>query len=152
MKFMKNKTFIIVGSVCLVLLFLIVFAIYRMFFPSNKSVYGDRLSNAPEIDNAVIEQIKTKISDTNLTEDVKYQTNSVIMKFFITVKDDTKLSDAQNLSTIITDNLSDKLTEFYDVEIYLINEGNSDYPSIGYRSKSADSFTWINNVGDVSEE
>lgn len=153
MKFMKkNKTIVIVGIICLVLFILMAFAVYRMFYPSSGSVYGDRLDNAPEIDNAVIEQIKSKIMDSNLVEEVKYETNVAVMKFFISVKDSTKLADAQKLGDIILDTLSTKVTSFYDIEIYLTNENNKQYPSIGYRSKSASSFSWTNNVGEEDEE
>ncbi len=153
MKFMKkNKTIVIVGIVCLILLVLMGLAIYRMFYPSNESVYGDRLDNAPEIDNAVIEQIKNKITDTGLIEEVKYETNVAVMKFFISVKDSTKLEDAQKLSDIILETLSTKVINFYDIEVYLTNENNEQYPSIGYHSKSASSFSWINNVGEEDEE
>ena len=129
-----------------------VIAIYRMFYPSNESVYGDRLDNAPELDNAVIEQIKNKITDTGLIEEVKYETNVAVMKFFISVKDSTKLEDAQKLSDIILETLSTKVINFYDIEVYLTNENNEQYPSIGYHSKSASSFSWINNVGEEDEE
>lgn len=153
MKFMKkNKTIVIVGIICLVLFILMAFAVYRMFYPSSGSVYGDRLDNAPEIDNAVIEQIKSKIMDSNLVEEVKYETNVAVMKFFISVKDSTKLTDAQKLGDIILDTLSTKVTSFYDIEIYLTNENNEKYPSIGYHSKSASSFSWTNNVGEEDEE
>ena len=153
MKFMKkNKTIVIVGIICLVLFILMVFAVYRMFYPSNRSVYGDRLDNAPEIDNAVIEQIKSKIMDSNLVEEVKYETNVAVMKFFISVKDSTKLDDVQKLGDIILDTLSTKVTSFYDIEVYLTNENNEQYPSIGYHSKSASSFSWTNNVGEEDEE
>ena len=153
MKFMKkNKTIVIVGIICLVLFILMAFAVYRMFYPSSGSVYGDRLDNAPEIDNAVIEQIKSKIMDSNLVEEVKHETNVAVMKFFISVKDSTKLDDAQKLGDIILDTLSTKVTSFYDIEIYLTNENNEQYPSIGYHSKSASSFSWTNNVGEEDEE
>ncbi len=153
MKFMKkNKTIVIVGIICLVLFILMAFAVYRMFYPSSESVYGDRLDNAPEIDNAVIEQIKSKIIDSNLVEEVKYETNVAVMKFFISVKDSTKLADAQKLGDIILDTLSTKVTSFYDIEVYLTNENNEQYPSIGYHSKSASSFSWTNNVGEEDEE
>ena len=153
MKFMKkNKTIVIVGIICLVLFILMAFAVYRMFYPSSESVYGDRLDNAPEIDNAVIEQIKSKIMDSNLVEEVKYETNVAVMKFFISVKDSTKLADAQKLGDIILDTLSTKVTSFYDIEVYLTNENNEQYPSIGYHSKSASSFSWTNNVGEEDEE
>lgn len=148
----KNKTAVIVGAICLVLFILMAFAIYRMFYPSSGSVYGDRLDNAPEIDNAVIEQIKNKINDTNLVEEVQYENNVVTMKFFISVKDSTKLADAQKLGDIILDTLSTKVTNFYDIQIYLTNEKNDEYPSIGYHSKNASSFSWIDNVGEEDEE
>ena len=128
------------------------FTVYRMFYPSSGSIYGDRLDNAPEIDNAVIEQIKNKMMDTNLVEEVKYETKVATMKFFVTVKDNTKLKDAQKLDKIVLDTLSTKITNFYDIQISLINESNDDYPSIGYHSKSASSFSWIDNVGEEDEE
>ena len=153
MKFIKkNKTVVIVAIICLVLVILMGVAIYRMFYPSNDSAYGNRLENAPEIDNAVIEQIKNKIIDSNLVEEVKYNTNVTTMKFFIKVKDGAKLEKAQALSDIIIDTLSTKVVSFYDIEIYLTNENNSSYPSIGYHSKNAEAFSWTNNVGDENEE
>ena len=153
MKFIKkNKTVVIVAIICLVLVILMGVAIYRMFYPSNDSAYGNRLENAPEIDNAVIEQIKNKIIDSNLVEEVNYNTNVTTMKFFIKAKDDAKIEKVQALSDIILDTLSTKIVSFYDIEIYLTNENNASYPSIGYHSKNADSFSWTNNVGDENEE
>ena len=83
----KHKAPFIVGIVCLILLILAFFAIYRMFYPSSsKSVYGDRLENAPEIDNAVIEKIKKEILDSDLAIEVTYETKVATMKFFVDVK------------------------------------------------------------------
>ena len=153
MKFIKkNKTKVIVAIICLVLVILMGVAVYRMFYPSNGSIYGDRLENAPEIDNAVIEQIKNKIMDSELVEEVNYETNVVVMKFFIKVKDDAKLEKVQALSDIILDTLSTKVISFYDIEIYLTNDNNTSYPSIGYHSKNAEAFSWTNNVGEKNEE
>lgn len=153
MKFIKkNKTIVIVAIICLVLVILMGVAIYRMFYPNSGSVYGDRLDNAPEIDNAVIEQIKNKIMENDYVEEVKYETNVAIMKFFISIKDGTKLKNAQKIGDIILDTLSTKVVSFYDIEVYLTNENDSSYPSIGYHSKNAEEFNWINNVGEENEE
>ena len=101
----KHKAQFIVGVVCLILLLLAFFAVYRMFYPSSsKSVYGDRLENAPEIDNAVIEKIKNEIIDSDLALEVSYETKVVTMKFFIDVKADTKLEEAKQLSEIVLNN------------------------------------------------
>ena len=148
----KNKTSLVVGIICIIVVVLISLAIYRMFYPSNDSIYGDRLDNAPEIDNAVIEQIKTKMLDTGLIENVEYETNVATMKFFVSVSDNTKLEEAQKLGDIILDTLSTKIINFYDIEVFLTNENNEQYPSIGYHSKSASLFSWINNVGEADEE
>ena len=153
MKFMKkNKTILIVGVICLIVFLLMAFAIYHMFYPSSESVYGDRLDNAPEIDNAVIERIKDKIMDTNLVDKVDYVTSVATMKFFISVKDDTKITDAQKLSEIILNTLSDKVIKFYDIEINLTNEKNEQYPVVGYHSKNASTFSWVDNVGEEDEK
>lgn len=153
----KHKAQFIVGVVCLILLLLAFFAVYRMFYPSSsKSVYGDRLENAPEIDNAVIEKIKNEIIDSDLALEVSYETKVVTMKFFIDVKADTKLEEAKQLSEIVLNNLSTKIIDFYDIEIFFTDPSreNTNYPLIGYHSKKAEEFSWVDNVteGDDNEE
>lgn len=153
----KHKASFIVGIVCLILLILAFFAIYRMFYPSSsKSVYGDRLENAPEIDNAVIEKIKNEILESDLAIEVTYETKVATMKFFVDVKSDTKLDEAKQLSEIILDNLSTQVIGFYDIEIFFTepSKENESYPLIGYHSKQATEFSWVDNVieGDDDEE
>ena len=153
----KHKAQFIVGVVCLILLLLAFFAVYRMFYPSSsKSVYGDRLENAPEIDNAVIEKIKNEIIDSDLALEVSYETKVVTMKFFIDVKADTKLEEAKQLSEIVLNNLSTKIIDFYDIELFFTDPSgeNTNYPLIGYHSKKAEEFSWVDNVteGDDNEE
>ena len=151
----KHKAALIVTLICLILLLLAFFAIYRMFYPSNsESVYGDRLENAPEIDNAVIEQIKNDINDTGLVTDVRYETNVATMKFFIDVKSDTKLEEVQKIGDMIINTLSTKVVAFYDIEIFLDDpsDANSSYPAIGYHSKNSSEFSWIDNIVEDGEE
>lgn len=152
----KNKVPLIVVFVCLILVVLAGFAVYRMFYPSgDKSVYGDRIANAEEVDNAVIEQIKLEIMDTNLVNEVSYTLNVRTMKFFIDVKDNTKIAKAQELSKIILDKLSTKVITYYDIQIYLTQKDGNDvnYPSIGYHSKDATFFSWVvNKEGENDEE
>lgn len=152
----KHKSVVVVTLICLVLFILAFLAVYRMFYPSNsKSVYGNRLDNAPLIDNAVIEKIKKEIVATDLVEEISYSTNVAIMKFFIDVKADTKVEKAKDLTSIILNNLSTKVIAFYDIEVYFTEktEKNSNYPLIGYHSKNATEFSWAGNVsGDLDEE
>ncbi len=145
MKFIKkHKTVLIICLISFCLIFLSCFAVYRMFYPNSEN---NRLSNAPEVDDKVIEQIKNIIMDSKLVTEVKYEKKIATMKFFIEVNQDVKLDEAKTLSTIILDNLSTKLLDFYDIEIFLTNSDkeNKTYPAIGYRSKTAEEFSWVAN-------
>lgn len=149
MKFIKKHlTAIIIIFVCIVLLVLAAFAVYRMFYPSdNKSVYGDRLNNAPDIDSLAITKIKEEILATELVETFEYELNVKTMKFYIDVKQTTKINKAQDLSDIIIENLSEEVTNFYDISIYLTQKTKEypEYPAIGYHSKGAKVFNWVIN-------
>lgn len=151
----KHKGVLIVCAICIILIALAVGAVYRIFNPnSDKTVYGDRLENAPIIDNAVIEQIKDEIVNSNLVEEVKYETNVVVMKFYIDVKKDTKVEDAQKLGNIILEKLNADIISFYDIQVYLTQKSGEDvsYPAIGYHSKNAEIFSWtLNKAGESNE-
>lgn len=151
----KYKTALLVTLICLILIVLAGFAVYRMFYPSgDKSVYGDRLQGSPLVSSEVISGIKTKIMETNLVNKVDYESNVRIMKFFIDVKKNTEITKAQNLSKILLDNLSLEILTYYDLEIYLTqNEGdNKSYPAIGYHSKDASFVSWTVNKEGVGNE
>lgn len=157
MKFIKkHRMLIIILFVCIILFLLATLAVYRMFYPGkDKSIYGNRLAGAKEISNVEIEKIKDEILATKLVNNVTYNLNVVTMKFFIDVKDNTKIASAMTLSDIINKNLSNEIKEFYDIEIYLTQKEGKfvEYPAIGYKSKSANSFSWtINKVGATNEE
>lgn len=156
MEFIKNhKATVGVAIVCFILVILAGFAVYRMFYPSSdKSVYGDRLENAPEIDNAVIEQIKNEMEKTGLLSSVEYKTNVRTMKFFVDVKASTKLEDTEKITKIVLEKLSTKVISYYDITIYFTqNDGSGEeYPAIAYHSKDSESFNWVTNkAGEASE-
>ena len=149
MKFIKKyKTILIMLVVCLLLMILAAFAVYRMFYPSNdKSVYGNRLDNAPAIEESVISKIKEEVLKTNLVSDFEYRTSVKTMKFYIDVKSTTKFEDATKLSDKIIANLSNDVIDFYDISIYLKQpEGEyKEYPAIGYSAKESKEFSWLIN-------
>lgn len=157
MKFIKKyKTALIIAFVCILLMVLAFFAVYRMFYPSNdKSVYGNRLDNAPIISDEVISKIKEDLLKTELIESFEYKTSVKTMKFYIDVKSTTKVDKAKNLSETIIANLTDDITNFYDISIYLTqkNGENVEYPAIGYHAKGEKTFNWVVNkeVSDIEE-
>lgn len=150
MKFIKkNKSVIIIVSVCLILLLLSSLAVYKMFNPDGNKY--DRAEGAPIVDEVVIEQIKLQILDTKLASKVEYRTSLAIMKFTLSISEGAKLEDAKNLTNIIIDKLSTTVLGFYDVEVYLTKENDSSYPIIAYKSKNAESFSFVLNRGNENE-
>lgn len=157
MKFIKKHlTAIIVTFICLLLVILAAFAVYRMFYPSNdKSVYGNRLDNAPEISSEMISKIKEKMINSEIVNTIDYNTTVKTMKFYVDVKDNTKIESAKKLSNIVIENLTDDIINFYDISIYLTQKNGKmkEYPAIGYHSKGDDKFNWvINKEVEDSEE
>lgn len=152
MNFIKeHKTGIIVGVVCLVLVILMFIAIYSMFNPSNsKDIYGSRLDGEVVISESEIENVKSRLEESGITNTITYNKNVRIVKFIINVKDDTKVEDSYKLGDIILNNLSKEVLSYYDIELYITSNLES-YPVIGYHSKSAETFTWTINRGEVSE-
>jgi len=147
----------IVAVTCLILMILAIFAIYKMLYPnSNKSPYGNRMAGAPDIDNAVVERIKSSILENSNVNTVTYNQNGPILKFFIDTKTGTKKEDAQKLANIVTDTFSNTIIQFYDIQVSITqkeNEETSDFPMIGYHSKDAKEFIFvINKAGDTSEK
>ena len=149
MKFIKKHlTAIIVTLICILLLILAGFAVYRMFYPSNdKDIYGKRLENAPQINNEIILKIKDEVLESKLVNTIEYNTNVKTMKFYIDVKEDTKITKAQELSNIVIKNLSDDIVNFYDISIYLTQKNGEmvEYPAIGYHAKESNKFNWVVN-------
>ncbi len=157
MKFIKKyRTILILLVVCLLLMVLAAFAVYRMFYPSNdKSVYGDRLNGAPTITEDIINKIKEEIEDYDFVESFKYRTSVKTMVFNIDVASGTKIDKAQKLSEEIINNLTSDIIDFYDISLYLTQkDGDSvDYPAIGYSSKGSKNFMWtLNKEVSDSEE
>ena len=156
MKFIKKHiTAIIVIFICLLLMIFAAFAVYRMFYPSNnKSVYGKRLDEAPEIKNELISEIKNEISEFESVNSISYSKVAVTMKFFVDVKENVKIADAKKIGDSILSKLDSAITGFYDVEIYLTQkEGEfEEYPAIGHHSKSSEQISWVLNKDGESNE
>lgn len=147
MEFIKaHKTSIVVTTVIVLLLILASFAIYRMFYPNgSRDIHGDRLEGAPEIDAAVIEKIKEGFTKSTIVESIDYKTNVRIMKFFVNIKNDSKQEDVLKLTDIITSQLSTTVMNYYDIEVYFMNDTNESYPMIAYLTKGSKEFKYTYN-------
>ena len=145
---MKKEKYTVI-IIIVALLALIGITIYNLLVTSG-NVNGKRLNDAVEVDNVVISKIKDELSNSGNVSKVESNTNIKTIKFFITT--DAKSEDAMKKASIITDNLNEKVINYYDIEVYFINQDNKDFPIIGYHSKNLKTFNWVLNEEATNEE
>lgn len=146
----KNKNVIIISIICLFLVILIFTAVYSIFNPSKKSIYGSRLADEVIVKESEIDKIKSEINNTGIVNNISYNKNVRIIKFIIDVKDNTTLDDSYKLGEIILNNFEKEVLSYYDIEVYITSK-SPNYPIIGYHSTKSKSFIWTLNRGEVSE-
>ena len=149
----KHQIKLIIVTICLFLVILASIAIYKIFYPNQNSIYGNRLDNIVVVSNDALENIKTEIINTNKVESVSYNVNARIVKFFIVVKDKISVDSAQKIADIVTGNLDQAILTDYDIEVFISKASDEKFPIIGYHHKSSLVFSWNNNeVGGINEE
>ncbi len=150
MKFIRNnKEKIIIISVIVVLIVLIGLTIYQVF-GSKHGLHGNRLKNAVTIDETVLIKAKNEISELDGVVSINHEVGVKTIKFFINA--DTTSDKAKKLVEPLISNLSEKVLSDYDIEVYITNDEDQDFPMIGYHSKNATQFTWVLNKVVVSNE
>lgn len=129
--------------ICLILFVVAGMAFYKMMFPSSADdANGDRLVDAVNVDEAVVNQIIGEIEKNEHVLSAKYIKNVRIVKFIITTKEGNEAIKSRGLTSIITDKLSDEVLGYYDVEVYITQENNIKDSTIGYLFKGKKEFSW----------
>ena len=147
----KHKIAIIVITICLILIILAGLSISKMMFPSSaEDINGDRLINAPLINQEDIDKVLTELKGKSSVVDATYNKNVRILKFFISFKSNTKLEDAKKITSIITSNLTNDILNYYDIEVFL-EADNSEFPAIGQCFKGEKTF-YFNGDGGLEDE
>lgn len=135
------KIALIIGIVFLVYILL------RICVPSfGVGKYGDRLQNINnyKISSSVISDIKNQIKDNASVDSVTYKQEGRIINFMINV-DNMSKDESEALATIVTDGLSKKIKNYYDIQVFITSTGDTNYSIIGYKSKTEKSLVWSNN-------
>ncbi len=148
----KHKKACIIGGV-LILLFLIFFIVVFIapLFSNNK--YGDRLEGIEEheVTKSMVNDVTSALEENEGVTDVSYHNEGRILNFIVTINPSVTLDSVKTYANDVTDTLSKKIKNYYDIEVFFITEEDSDiYPVIGYHHKGAKEFSW-SNVGESSE-
>ena len=154
---MKKHKGLIICLVILLILGIIAFVVAKkLLYPdSSKNKYGDRLNGIEnyQISDNTINEMKNSFLKNEFVTNFNYNLTGRIIKITITVKSDTKVDKAQELSSIITTSLPEDYQEFYDISYTIICDGENDlYPVIGAKHKTSKVFSWTIKKEIIEEE
>ena len=147
--FKKNKWVLIPITIFVAIMVFAIVAILNLLIPNNsKDLYGNRLEGIENyaISNDTVDAIKQSILDTNLVKSVEFDLKGKLVNFIIVVNDDVDRVNATGLSDKVLSGFDDNIKSFYDFQILINTEGESEiFPIIGYKHISSLNFVWTNN-------
>lgn len=141
----KYKNIIIILVIVIIFLVALI-SLYNFFAPDyKKSLYGNRLENIEkhEINSKSIDKIEKKVKELEFVKSFDYNLKGKIMNFVIEVNDETSLKDSKKVWNLIIEELKEKQTKYYDIQVFLTGKEKSEtYPVIGYKHKTSDEIVW----------
>jgi len=150
-KLMSKKKKILIVIIAIVVL-VVLRLLYSMVASDTERLYGNRLNGMSKVELSKSE-LKDLVSSLETTDGVKkasYDQKGRIYNFIIEVEEDADLDKITDLSSNIVDKMSDKQKEYFDIQVFITCDGDSnkvkeDFPIIGYRHKGSDAkFYWSN--------
>lgn len=147
-KFIKNNKLLLIVSIFIIVL--LVFIFWLFIVPSfNGNKYGDRLKDESKhkISSEVISKIKDKAKSNDSVEKIDYHKEGRILNFTVTVDSNLGTDQAKEFCNSLIGEIEEDDRKYYDIQVLVdSNEKSDNYPLVGYKSKSSDSFNY-GNVG-----
>ena len=144
MKFLKKHISAIVALVVFVLV-VVGLLYFKQVFNADEAtaIYGSRLEGREkiEITEERINQVKTAIKDSSNKTTIRIAGR--IIEVIVDVKDGVSIQDTKNLGTPIVFAFTEEERAYYDIQIFLTNEKNTEqFPAIGYKHHTKPTLTW----------
>lgn len=152
MEFIKKHG---IAIIFIVILLLLAGLVVYIVLPTNGNSYGNRLNNLSkyELTDETVTSITEAIKAADDVNTVTYRRQGRILEFVIDVKDGTTLDISESHAIKILEFISDESLSYFDIQVYLTcseNQTNTTYPMIGYKHKTAASFSW-NTKNEITE-
>ncbi len=146
-KGLKNNKFTFIVLAIFVIMFVFGAVLYGMVMPSNgKPSYGNRLDGIEKVQlsNGDKEKIISALEKEDIVSSAKIDMKGKIINVIIEVKSDTKKSKAEDLSSVITKNLTEGQIGYFDIQMFVKNQDKEKegYPFIGYKGNKKNKFTF----------
>lgn len=141
MKFIKNNKVLVSLFLITIILATALLIIVLSNVSSGNNKYGNRLDGIENyvITDEVISKIKEDIIALEKVIDLNYHLEGRLANFIMTVENDLDITDAKNYASKILEYLSDDIKGYYDIQIYIDSNVESDvYPIIGTKHKTSD--------------
>lgn len=141
---LKNK-YVKYGILALIILVVIILfvLVFNTLFSSNKS---DRYEETAkhELTKKEISAVKEVFKDVDKIKDIDVYRNGMIIKVFITLKEDYDFEALKELCNKSLEKISDKNLKLYDVEFFIesMSKDSEVYPRIGNKHNSKTTITW----------
>lgn len=142
MKFAKKNSSVIVGIIVFIAVLVGIFTV-KSILSSDEPVafYGTRLEGRKDVE--ISNDKKNKIKDKLKENKVSIRVAGRIINVTIKVNADTTLDSAKELGNKILEELSDKEKKYYDVQILIENDKNTNqFPIIGYKQHKKENISW----------
>ncbi len=141
MKKLNKKKMIILGVAVLVAVLFIMVVISLTGTNSSKRLDGASSHKLSKEEKTKVKEVVESIGDV---ESFSMKINNKIIRIHFTLKEEQKVDDVKSKCNEIIKNIDKKNLEFYDVEVFVLSslKDSEDYPIIGYKHKSQESFVW----------
>ena len=148
-RFIKKHKVAVVGIVILLIFVILLLILKSIFFPNeNKAIYGSRINGRKnvEISDSTKNKIKSDLSE--MTSEAKVRVAGRTVEVLYKVNNDVSRDDAKALGNKVLEELSDKEKNYYDVQIFVENDGNeAQFPIIGYKHHTNKDLVWTKDRG-----
>lgn len=143
MKWVKKNKNIIIGIIVLIIVICAALGIKWLFFGnSNSAIYGNRLEGINKVKITREKQKKVQDSVANGRNSVKIRLQGRIINLIFTVDAETTLEEAKALGQTAVDQFTEEEKKYYDIQIFVLNDKNSQFPIIGYKHHAATAIIW----------
>ena len=144
--FLKKYKLLIIIIIIILMIIGVMIGLFNLVAPDyHKSLYGNRLESIKEhkVKTKTIDKIERDITSLEHVSKFNYNLKGKIMNFVIIVSKDTSIDTSKELGTIILDNLGKNEKDYYDIQVFLVSDEDSDeYPIIGYKHRTSEKIVW----------
>lgn len=145
MKWIKKNKFTVIAIVIFVLLTIVGVKVKDIFFPNQRSaVYGDRLDGKIPVESSVYEEVKTKLKENKIVEEVTINEIGRRIDIIVTVTNAAGKSESKKLLDNILDSFTEEQIKYYDYQLFVkkADKAENDFPMIASKQHTQEVFSW----------